>query len=217
MTFPDFLTETLDADATIAIETDGTFLLVKEKGEAPALCSGTITEDFAFPAAPANGDYHLDISCVPFAPYKRVAGAWVSTQFVKLGEVTRASGTIADPTSYALNGKSVVVTTIAIASSYLVTHGLGTNARLINLEAMHNNITGATDQTAFPDGTDGIPVDTIRVSGAGLRGTQISTLTSKTAVVETSPQYVCMTIDNSNVLGNNFTGSDLRIRFDRGF
>lgn len=106
LTYPNGKQETISADYTIgSIASDGTYIIVKEYGLNPVVTTSTITESLVAPSSPANGDYWLNISVRPYQPFKRISGAWVATQFVKLGEFTRTSETIGTPVSYAFNGK----------------------------------------------------------------------------------------------------------------
>ena len=52
-----------------------------------------ITQGKTFPTNPINGDYHC-LTATGLRTYKRVAGAWVETQYVPLGTATVASGVI---------------------------------------------------------------------------------------------------------------------------
>lgn len=106
LTHPSGKQEKILADYTIgSITSDGTYIVVKEYGSNPVLTIHSMTESLVAPSSPTDGDYWLNISVRPYQPFKRVSGAWVATQFVKLGEFTRTSGTIVTPVSYAFNGK----------------------------------------------------------------------------------------------------------------
>ena len=67
----------------------------------------SVTEDIKAPTSPIDGDYWLDTSAKPYKPYKRVSGAWVSTQFVKLGKVNKTGGVMGTPVSFAFNGSFI--------------------------------------------------------------------------------------------------------------
>jgi hypothetical protein len=107
--YPDGSTETCSSSADIIGVTNMTgnanYTVLKEKGVTQALGNaydGTVlrlTEGKLAPASAVNGDYYLDTSVIPNIPYKRVAGAWVMTQFVKLGYFTKAGGVIGTITS----------------------------------------------------------------------------------------------------------------------
>ena len=62
-----------------------------------------ITESIQEPTSPVDGDYWLNYGLKPMKSYRRISGAWVETQFVKLGEFTRMAGVIGTPVSYAFN------------------------------------------------------------------------------------------------------------------
>lgn len=76
--------------------TDGTYYIIKEKGEEITLTTGTankITIDRKFPSSQNTGDYFLDNSVVPFKGYKYGTSGWAETPFCYLGYVTVDSGT----------------------------------------------------------------------------------------------------------------------------
>lgn len=103
--YPNGATETISADYTIEnITSNGTYTIVKEYTSNPVATTSVIAIDTIEPDSPSNGDYWLDISIKPYTPYKRVAGAWVETQFLQLGEFEKDTGTIGTPISYAFNG-----------------------------------------------------------------------------------------------------------------
>lgn len=87
--------ETLTDDVVLTISvSDGTYTIVKEKGEAPVLTSGTVSEGIVFPSAPSDGDYFLLTSVKPYAGYKYASvGGWGAQEFVKMGVATVSSGT----------------------------------------------------------------------------------------------------------------------------
>lgn len=110
VTHADGTIETLTSLANVSsgLGSDGTYFILKEKGVSTAVVTSstaTITESVTAPGSPTDGDYWLDISQKPYIPYKRVAAAWVETQFVKLGEVVKTGGILGTPISYALNGR----------------------------------------------------------------------------------------------------------------
>lgn len=127
LTHPNGSQETISADYTIgSISTDGTYTIVKEYGSSPVATTSTITEAFVAPASPVNGDYWLNIGVKPYQPFKRISGAWVATQFVKLGEFTRSSAIIGTPTSYALNGFYISQQYgLALSTTYSLNHNIG--------------------------------------------------------------------------------------------
>ncbi len=104
MTYSDGSIESIESDLTIgSISDDGTYIVIKEKGQNPVLTTNEITECFKAPSNPENGDLWLDIGVKPYKPYKYDGSAWQECQFVKLGEVTKTSGTLEVPVSYAFN------------------------------------------------------------------------------------------------------------------
>ena len=131
LTYPDGTYTSFDSLANIStLSTDGTWYFLIEKGSTSAIATkSTITEDYVFPSSPTNGDYHVDISVKPLKAYKRVSGAWIETQFVKLGEAARTSGTLATPISYAFNGKyiSADVACVGTKTETVFNHNIGTN------------------------------------------------------------------------------------------
>lgn len=82
------------------------YTAIKEKGVAQTNCNAfdgsilRLTESKVAPGSAVNGDYWLDTSVIPNIPYKRILGAWVVTQFVKLGYFTKAGGVIGTITCY---------------------------------------------------------------------------------------------------------------------
>ena len=147
LTYSDLTTETFDILPNITgISGNGTYTVVLEKGTGiPIATTSTITESYSAPSSPVNGDYWLDISTDIATPYKRVSGAWVITQFVKLGEFTITTGTMSTPVSYATNGKYISPDTACVTAANTATtftHNLGTQLynstlylRCINTEA----------------------------------------------------------------------------------
>lgn len=105
VTYPDGSTETTTSQSNIdsGMNSDNTYYFIKEKGSSITVTTSTITEDLVAPSSPSDGDYWLDIGIKPYKPYKRASGVWVETQFVKIGEVTKTSGTLGTPISYAFN------------------------------------------------------------------------------------------------------------------
>lgn len=76
--------------------TDGTYHIIKEKGEAISITTGSankVTIGRAFPSSQNAGDYFLDNSSSPFKGYKYGVSGWEETPFCYLGYVTVSSGT----------------------------------------------------------------------------------------------------------------------------
>lgn len=76
--------------------TDGTYYIIKEKGEDITITTGTankITIGKTFPSSQNTGDYFLNNSTVPFKGYKYGITGWEETPFCYLGYVTVSSGT----------------------------------------------------------------------------------------------------------------------------
>jgi len=99
-----------------------------EKGSSIALATrNSITESVKAPSSPVDGDYWLNIGVKPCIPYKRVSGAWVETQYVKLGEVKKAGTTLGTPVSYAFNGvyNSPVYATLTRGTVISASHNIG--------------------------------------------------------------------------------------------
>lgn len=75
--------------------TNGTYYIVKEKGQSITLTTGSankITIDKKFPSTQNTGDYFLNNSVVPFVGYKYGVTGWEETPFCYLGYVTVSSG-----------------------------------------------------------------------------------------------------------------------------
>lgn len=107
VTHPDGTKQSLESLGNISgISSNGLYYIILTKDSDSAEVLGVnrlITESTTAPSSPTDGDYWLDISQQPYVPYKRVGGAWVQTQFVRLGEVNKVSGVLGTPISYALN------------------------------------------------------------------------------------------------------------------
>ena len=72
---------------------DGTYNIIKEKGQAITLTAGSITQGREKPASPSIGDYYCDDSVVPFKGWKCKTAGWDEEQeFCYLGTVTVSSG-----------------------------------------------------------------------------------------------------------------------------
>lgn len=107
---------------------DGRYVQIIEQENPTVMLqvTNTITEDIIPHASPVDGDYWLNIGVNPHIPYKRVGGAWVVTQFVKIGEIEKTGGVIATPITYAFNGKySSALFSITINNTYIVNHNIG--------------------------------------------------------------------------------------------
>lgn len=132
--YPDGSVETTTSDIVVSsgLSSDDTYILVKEKSNGtPVLVttSNSITEDISAPSSPSSGDYWLNIGVRPYKPYKHNGTSWVETQFVKLGEVTKTSGTLGTPISYAFNGIECFESTGNFPSGdYAHYHNIGSSA-----------------------------------------------------------------------------------------
>ena len=88
--------ESVTSNTVLTIPTsDGTYHIIKEKGESITItagASGKVTVDRAFPSSPNIGDYFLDNSVLPFKGYKYTTNGWEETAFCWIGDVTVASG-----------------------------------------------------------------------------------------------------------------------------
>lgn len=85
--------------------TDGTYYIVKEKGQSITITTGSankVTIDKKFPSSQNTGDYFLDNSSVPFKGYKYGISGWEETPFCYLGYVTVSSG-VATVTTFIYN------------------------------------------------------------------------------------------------------------------
>lgn len=75
---------------------DATYYIIKEKTTASVAVTG-YTEAPAPPTGGVDGDYWLCTGVYPHIPYKRIAGTWTVTQFVKMFKLTKVSGTLTIP------------------------------------------------------------------------------------------------------------------------
>lgn len=91
----DATVETLTTNAVLAIPIgDGSYRIIKEKGETPVLTSGKVTIDKTFPLIPASGDYFLSNCTLPFKGYRYDSvGGWQEKEFCYLGVVVKTAGT----------------------------------------------------------------------------------------------------------------------------
>ena len=89
--------ESVTSDTILTVPaTDGTYYIIKEKGQTITLTTGSanqITIGKKLPSSQNTGDYFLDNSVVPFVGYKYGLSGWEETQFCYLGYVTVSSGT----------------------------------------------------------------------------------------------------------------------------
>ncbi|HSA05742.1 MAG TPA: hypothetical protein P5556_01025 [Candidatus Gastranaerophilales bacterium] len=211
--YPDGSLETISADYTISsISSDGTYTVIKEKGQNPLITTKTITEDIKAPTSPVDGDYWLNIGIKPMAPYKRVGGAWIATQYTKLGEFTRTSGTIGTPKSYAFNGQSVIEQ--ALANNYLTNisfnHNIGSDcickSELICISA---ELGYAIGDKALPLGKEG--GGNFDTDGIAYMLNKLSGLTHSTRSAGTL--YPFAVVNTSTITAARATYSNWNIRF----
>jgi len=140
--YPDGVTEQVSVDTVMSsgLTADNKYFMVKEKGSSIVVTTKNITEDIKQPQSPNTGDYWLNIGIRPYKPFKYDGLIWVETQFVKLGEVIKTSGTLGIPVSYAFNGyyKTTVLGTIS-SQFNLLNHNLGTSAFTISKTQYQDN------------------------------------------------------------------------------
>lgn len=102
--YPDGTIETNNTLPNIdSISTDGTYYVVKEKGDNPYITTLIPIESYVAPSSPSTNQLWLNTSITPNIPNKWNGSAWITTQFAKLGTFTRASGIIGTHTHYPLN------------------------------------------------------------------------------------------------------------------
>lgn len=89
--------ESVTSDTILTVPaTDGTYYIIKEKGQTITLTTGSanqITIGKNLPSSQNTGDYFLNNSVVPFVGYKYGLSGWEETPFCYLGYVTVSSGT----------------------------------------------------------------------------------------------------------------------------
>ena len=84
-----------------------------------------ITESHLPPIGGVDGDYWIQTN--PLKTYKRIAGVWTLTRFVKLGEYpTSASGVVGTIRCYSFNRKTQYLSTAGLTAG-TINHNLGTN------------------------------------------------------------------------------------------
>ena len=90
----DATVESITSNVVLTVGTaNGTYNIIKEKGQSPVITTGSVTVGKVFPTSQSAGDYFLDNSIVPFVGYKYDAvEGWVNTTFCHLGFVKVASG-----------------------------------------------------------------------------------------------------------------------------
>ena len=100
----DATVESITSNVVLTVGTvDGTYNIIKEKGQSPVITTGSVTVGKVFPTSQNAGDYFLDNSIVPFVGYKYDAvEGWVNTPFCHLGFVKVASG-VASVTGFSYN------------------------------------------------------------------------------------------------------------------
>lgn len=122
--YPDGSIETNNTLPNITgISTDATYYIVKEKGSNPQT-NYLPVEDYVAPSTPSTNQLWLDLSTTPYTPKKWNGSAWITTQFVKLGEFTRSGGVIGTPISYN-NQYDSAYTAVSSTSTKTVNHNLG--------------------------------------------------------------------------------------------
>lgn len=86
--------ETLTDNIVLTIPvSNGTYTIVKEKGETPVLSDSAVTTGIVFPVSASDGDYFLLTSGRPYQGYKYASvGGWGEIDFVSMGSATVASG-----------------------------------------------------------------------------------------------------------------------------
>lgn len=100
----DATVESITSNVVLTVGTaNGTYNIIKEKGQSPVITTGSVTVGKVFPTSQSAGDYFLDNSIVPFVGYKYDAvEGWVNTPFCHLGFVKVASG-VASVTRFSYN------------------------------------------------------------------------------------------------------------------
>lgn len=106
--------------------TNGTYNIVKEKGNTPVITSGVITVGADFPTSQNAGDYYLNNGIKPFVGYKYDAvEGWIETPFCHIGTVKVVSG-VATITGLSYNdnkfdfNKGSIKTYINGSSGYII-------------------------------------------------------------------------------------------------
>lgn len=142
VTFPSGKTYTdLTLNNVTGISADGTYSFIIEETDITdnavtpkAVLTSFIDETTSYGSGGSDGNYNLNIQVKPLHPEKNISGTWTETQFLKLGEVTKTSGTLGTPIVYAFNGLSIVKTTSGFPTTYSLTalaHNIGSNVEAI--------------------------------------------------------------------------------------
>lgn len=220
MTYPNGKKETIDTDMTISnISADGTYIIIKEYSNTPIVTTNSVKESYISPTNPTEGDYWLDISSKPYSPYKYTSGSWVETPFIKLGEVTKASGTLGTPISYALNATSVVtLNNIGCGEIYTITHNLGYSHENSTIIGYFENISGS-NYSYMPNGSSAYIIgDHERSWTSGQSyGSGIRFANNKISYLYTAPNGIYATALQTTTGIRTFTGATARIIIRRNF
>lgn len=159
--YPNGSMEGITTDQSVGSITDNTTtVFVKEKDNSTIQKATSVTESLIAPSGGNDGDYWLNIGVRPCIPYKKISGTWTITQFVKLGEATKTSGTLGTPISYAFNGvydSGNFATTNGNNTSK--SHNLGSNKLIATLFEtdiqVYNNLTLANNTINWTSGCTG--------------------------------------------------------------
>ena len=145
LTYPEGSQETISADQNVgSIGDNSTTIFIKEKNNNTVQKTANVIESYQIPSEGSDGDYWLQVSVKPYKPFKKIAGVWTETQFVKLGEATKTSGTLGTPISYAFNGQCISAEyTGSTSLTTVVNHNIGTTKIKIKAMARCSTIDGS--------------------------------------------------------------------------
>lgn len=130
------------------ISADGTYDFVIEEADITggntvtpkAVLTSKISETLANGTGGSDGDYNLNIQVRPLYPQKKISGTWTATQYLKLGNAVRTSGTLATPVVYAFNGFAMSsIMTGATNTSLTFQDNLGTTLKEILIRRRFNS------------------------------------------------------------------------------
>lgn len=134
-TYPNGSSEISSGFSNISIATNGTYFIIKEFGSQPYATTIKPIENIFFPTSPVSGQLFLDIRKVPYKGYKYNGSSWDSCEFVKFGEVVKASNLINITTgirTYAYNRFTIEKTPFTFGRT--VDHNLGIDGHLYSVE-----------------------------------------------------------------------------------
>lgn len=196
------------------IAADGTYTIYRKKSDAAntfVATSNTFSEGYTLPAAGTAGNFHTDISVIPFRQYLDNGATWdlvdVADERTQIGRGVKTGGTLGTPISFALNGRAILSQTATIGNAYTLTHNLGTTK--FRVFGFYNNISGVTNLVA---GSNGFSIE--GGSGSTNQQSAFSNYDLNSIVLRTGSSKLW---DITDTVARQFTGADAEIFVVRSF